>query len=253
MSYFIKGQKWINVNDSYDTIKKKITNSRNVDGLTLQKNNLILHQEIKPYYKELIQDEAILPKIFSNEYKSINDLINKYSKNDNSKLIFDLFNKVNSLNNKKKSLNDIDKLTALFSKNNVFLNSNNNKNTIVNPLNSIIKDWELDNSNNLFESSYTFLYENLFVGDFNPETYGCISSSSSVKREKLESKIETMDSSNDENKKVTIKFQKDYSSVCEDLANLLNNLMNIRIINLNLPLLAPIYGKKKIIEFIYCR
>ncbi len=81
-------------------------------------------------------------------------------------------------------------------------------------INKIIGSWEFD-PDNLYESTYTYLWDNLFSKGSDLTDYGCSTSSPGGPRK---SEFNTKDGGED-----TVGFQKDYTKKC---SSFLNSLLN---------------------------
>ena len=241
MSHYINNNKWIPLRSSKKSINKKLGESEFKKN---DQNKYKLHQLIRN--DGVVQDKAILPSIFENQYNDISDIINKNIKSNNVNLVYKLIEKKKKLQEIHRSLDDnkIDELTKTYDDSLSVFENYSQTNTVVNPLNSIIGSWKFD-PNNLYESTYTYLWDNVFSKGIDLTEYGCSSSSPGGPRKV---KFNTKDTATEEQ----VGFQKDYKKTCSSFLNSLNNIITSRVLNLHQPSLSPIYNTsdKSLTKFI---
>ena len=111
MSHYINNNKWIPLRSSKKSINKKLSESEFKKN---EQNKYKLHELIKN--DRVVQDKAILPSIFENQYDDISDIINNNIKSNNVNLVYKLIEKKKKLQEIHRSLDDnkIDELTKTY-------------------------------------------------------------------------------------------------------------------------------------------
>jgi hypothetical protein len=245
MSYYIENYTWVPIQSTKESINRK-TKTGHDTFHTEMTNDLKLHEKIKD--EDIIQDKAILPKIFAIKYNEIQEIINKNITKNNIELVNKLIEKKKSLEGIHKELNDnkLDKLYDTFSPNkNLFeIYDNTGNNTVINPLNKIIENWDFDPSN-LYESSYTYLWDKIFSKGIGLDIYGCGEGSPSPRKVAMEDYKTIPQDLSKAGKKIQVGFQKDYKSQCSSFMSSLNNIICSRVINLHQPSFGPIYNSSQ--------
>ena len=232
-SHYIDNNKWIPLRSSKKSINTKLSLPSS-EFTKSKQNKYKLHELIKN--NKVVQDKAILPTIFNNEYDNITNIISNNIKNNNVNLVYKLIEQKKKLQTIHRSLNsnNLDKLTDTYDRSIGVFENYSNISTVINPLNSIISNWNF-NPDNLYESTYTYLWDNLFSKGLDLSEYGCTSDSPGGPRKV---KFNTKDTDKDEE----VGFQKDYKKKCSSFLNSLNNIITSRVINLHQPSLSPIYN-----------
>ena len=223
MSYYIENHTWIPLQSSKASIDRKLDRVHDTFP-TDTENKYKLHKAIKD--DNVTQDAAILPKIFDKKYKEITELINKDITKNNIELINKLLSQKKELEGIYRALDDnkLDKLTDTFKPDKDMFENNSNSNIVSNPLNKIIQNWTFD-SKNLYESTYTYLWDKLFSKGVGLEDYGCKGSPSGSRMlEKGKFELEPSDPT-DKSKKKPVGFQKNYMEVCSEFLSSLNNII----------------------------
>jgi len=97
---------------------------------------------------------------------------------------------------------------------------------------------------NLYESSYTYIWDKLLSRGVGLEEYGCSSATPSNARKVNKEKFDMVPADPTEKGKTKqVDFQKEYMKICAPLLTSFNNIIASRVINVHQPSLAPIYGK----------